>query len=712
MNQLQSVSEWIESTRQRSALLDNDADALQMGIATLSAQSGRLAHTQKSAASVALYGHSQAAKAHLLAMLCANERGRLTVSPGEKILDYFSHINPGHLLTRMALRFSPHHATPDEKFPLRLGLISEAELVQLFIVHAGAQAASRSVDRAVIEARLHSWRALRQPHSVPGLQASDVAAIARFWRGVVPSSVQHIDDTLWYQFADLLPFLDLSTRASAWSLLWGEQQGLTQQWLALAQVLHQTGNARELAAPLSLLVDAFALPAEGFLVAESEAEGEVVVHAWTDNARRNAISLPIATLSLLTCELVLPCEHGALPGVDIIDIPAPVPQSMPPLWVSKCRWLLDRYRQHLQPDVLVVCNAVAERSQTPLAAAAFRQWVDETQPAQDASLPGLVWAITPQDDRFTRKRNLDEAVQQLLGNPGQRWGTLQALDAASVQRLLEWLAQATSLPLREARLQLLSERYQHQLRALMLPWLTAQGNMTDTDLAEMVKELQRHVSVQGEILADLLPDVTLFDALWHVQLSREEKVSELFNEVIDLFAEDTSMPQGSDVAQTTGQRAHLLWVQYLRQWSRQQDTARRLGLTPVTLQRLADCLIVTSYRLDLAGKLQEAIHLDRPCGAQLQAVVGNFIAWLGYTDVLPEQRPASRIAKGSVIFAPTTANLMVRLDRLGEQPVHAATRYVYDWLVALYTRATENQHYLNPLDITPADREQLKTWLN
>ncbi|WP_410963783.1 virulence factor SrfC family protein, partial [Salmonella sp. SAL4440] len=79
----------------------------------------------------------------------------------------------------------------------------------------------RVVDKTVIESRLAKWRALRQPNPVPGISAEDVGGIARFWRSVVPSSQQHMDDALWYQFACLLPSLDLSARASAWALLWG-----------------------------------------------------------------------------------------------------------------------------------------------------------------------------------------------------------------------------------------------------------------------------------------------------------------------------------------------------------------------------------------------------------------------------------------------------------------------------------------------------------
>lgn len=706
MNHLTSVSAWIEEARKRSPMLDNDADALLAGIASLMAQSRALAQTQNAQASIGLYGQSQAAKAYLLSAL-GRDNGRLSVPVGSKTLDWFTHINPGHQATRMALRFSPGAAIPDDDFPLRLRLISEAELVQLFIAHAQAQGDLRAVDRPVIEARLHAWKALRQPQSVPGLDAADVAAIARFWRSQVPAARQHIDDSLWYQFAHLLPSLDLSARASAWSLLWGEQQELTHQWLALAHVLHLTGHARELAAPLSLLVDQFALPADGFLTVDSACADEVVVHPWTDNQLRNAISLPVDTLSLLTCELILPLESGALESVDILDIPASAASSHPTLWQSKCGWLLDRYRQHLEPDVLVICNATRERAQTPVMAKALRQWVDETQPEQESALPGLVWAITPQDDRFSHKRNLDEAVQQLLGNPGQRWGTLQALDSGSVQRLREWLAQATAPTLRAARLEKLDQRYQQRLNELMRPCLQPEENAE-----AMVRELQLHAAAHGELLDGMLPDLSLFEAIWQAPTPREEKVTGLFDQGIDLFSRPDEQADAQSQSRNVGHLAHAMWVKHLRQWSRRPENARRFGLNGLILQQLAECLIVTSYRLDLPARLQAETLQGHVCAARLQTLIGNFIAWLGYSDVPPPQRPASRIAGGSAVFAGGEIPGSARLNQLPEQPVHAATRYVYDWLVALYTRATENKGYQPAQALSAVDRQQLREWLN
>ncbi|MDT9126913.1 virulence effector SrfC, partial [Escherichia coli] len=75
--------------------------------------------------------------------------------------------------------------------------------------------------------------------------------------------------------------------------------------------------------------------------------------------------------------------------------------------------------------------------------------------------------ITPQDARFATQQNLDEAVQQLMGKPGVHWGTLQALDKHSMQRLVEWLSQATSAPQRQARLQALREQLRGRVRDLL-----------------------------------------------------------------------------------------------------------------------------------------------------------------------------------------------------------------------------------------------------
>ncbi|MBZ0059660.1 MULTISPECIES: virulence factor SrfC family protein [unclassified Leclercia] len=708
----QALIGWINATRQHAPILDNDADALLARLAMADARENAIARALTAGSTIGLYGHSQAAKAHLLATLCGSDSQRMNVTVGQRTFDYFSHINPGHALTNMALRFTPNAAeVADDAFPLRLSLLSEAELVQVFL----ARATLPAVDKSVIEARLEKWRALRQPQSVPGITPADVGTIANYWRDTVPAAAQQMDDALWHQFASLLPSLDLSTRASVWSLLWGEQQELTQEWLKLAHILHQTSHAQELAAPLSLLVDNFGLPTEGFLTRGDIALPDVqqaVLHPLHKGELLNAISIPLDVLALLTRELTLPVEQCALAGVDIIDIPAPSAQPDLPLAQAKQQWLLEHYRQQLQPDVLVICNATAHHGQTARTAKMLLNWVKATQPGDDAALPGLVWAITPQDARFTRRTNLDEAVQQLLGKPGQHWGTLQALDTSSMQRVIEWLSQATLSSQRKTRLQALRQQHQRQLHQLMQGYLAplTQDPAAQRLAAEaMVRTLQGSAARHGELLEGLLPPLRAFETLLAVQQPREEQVNGLFTDAIDLFAdsahESDEMLQPTDKARL----AHQVWINHLRQWSRDEAVASRLGLETAILQQIGDVLVIASYRLNLLAQLKKIVDTDKSSAAQLHAALGNFVGWVGYAQTPASERPASRIRKGQPVFVtPAVISSAPRLTRLGEQPVHAATAYVYDWLVALYTQAIDNIGYQHPHDLTQEDRRQLQ----
>lgn len=349
----------------------------------------------------------------------------------------------------------------------------------------------------------------------------------------------------------------------------------------------------------------------------------------------------------------------------------------------------------------MICNALASRSQTSTAARHLLEWVNATQPQHESALPGVVWAITPQDARFATQQNLDEAVQQLMGKPGVHWGTLQALDKHSMQRLVEWLSQATSAPQRQARLQALREQLRGRVRDL-LPMCDDARLPVET----VIRRLQAQAARHGDLLAGLLPPVQNFEALLRTRQSREEQVSGLFNDAIDLFADEPTHASASE-GHETGYQAHKMWINHLRQWAHCRDNAQRLGLEPQMLNAVAEILITASYRLGLPQQLQKTMQREEVSGAQLHAIIGNFIAWLGYANIEEAQRPASRVQKGAAIFAATPRSTMLRLTKLDEQPVHAASRYVYDWLVALYTLANENAGYRHPQDVTDVDRAQL-----
>lgn len=115
-------------------------------------------------------------------------------------------------------------------------------------------------------------------------------------------------------------------------------------------------------------MDSFGLPGEGFLTHDGSVAlqntQETLLHPLNNGEMLNAISLPVDVLAFLTRELVLPVENGALDNVDIIDIPVFEDRHADPLRQAKSQWLLEHYRQQLQPDVLVICNATAQHEQT------------------------------------------------------------------------------------------------------------------------------------------------------------------------------------------------------------------------------------------------------------------------------------------------------------------------------------------------------------
>lgn len=682
MNTEQAVMAWISTTRKNAPGLDMDADALLFHLLGLSAQKQALEASRQQRGTLALFGHSQVSRAWLLNALCGEGDDRLPIAMGEKRLDYFNHINPGHQRCQMVLRFTRDTPSPHDAFPLRLRVLREAQLAQVLIAHAE----TRTFRAQTFRKRLALLQNLRQPQMTAAVSAEEVANVVHYWQSVVPAAQQEVGESEWYTFVELLPSLDPSARTRAWSLLWGDRPDLTQQWQTLSHALHLLGNATDVYAPLSLLVDTFLLPTEGFLSAACENDPSVLLQL----PGQQTVNLSRSTLALLTAELVLCSPCMVLDDVDILDIPAPPFDESGTLWASKCHWLLEAYRQQRQPDVLVICNATHQRSAIPRVAKALSQWVETTQPQQDSGLPGLVWAITPRDDRAAHTVQHDEAVQHLVGKPGQRWGALHAFDSNSLARLIEWLSRATLRSTRNRRFDTLISQHQQALQMLLSPILNRKGYHS-AQCESMIRVLQGQAAHHGELLEGLLPSLERFNAIAEVQHSREARVTTQIHSVVDLFAEPKSLTLPQKQTHDAGTLAFRLWCQHVRHWGRQQASAERLGVSPATLQQLCDTLIAISSQLTLAEQLRHAATQHQANPAQLRAMIGNFISWLGYAGNNTAERPASRVAVGLAIFANPPARTSHRLTQLTEQPVHAASRYVYDWLVALYTRAGECQ---------------------
>jgi len=169
----------------------------------------------------------------------------------------------------------------------------------------------------------------------------------------------------------------------------------------------------------------------------------------------------------------------------------------------------------------------------------------------------------------------------------------------------------------------LRQRQQRELHQLMQGYLTplTQEPAAQRSAAEaMVRTLQGSAARHGELLEGLLPPLRAFETLLAVQQPREEQVNGLFTDAIDLFAD--SAQETDEIWQPTDKArlAHHVWVNHLRQWSRDEAVASRLGLDNAVLQQISDVLVIASYRLNLLAQLKKIVDTDKSSAAQLHGL--------------------------------------------------------------------------------------------
>lgn len=705
---LHSLASWIQDTRLHAPLLENEADSLLAQLLPLQRRQHQLDALAEQPLTLGLYGHSIAGKHHLLSALLANHAGRIEIALGEKTLDYLTHINPGHSAAALAVRFTAKAAPVSENFPLLLTLFNESDLAQRLIREYHAQPEPRIVQPSMIAAHIIELQTRRQAQVVAGMTSQQVADIARCYHAQLRRQ-HHPDDAIWQQIADLIGWLTPADRVSLLAMFWGNDANLTAQWQHFSDTLHHIGETTQLLAPASLLVDTFLLPAEGFLIPatpeEPELLADVMVCPLFNNEAGSPVSLAQKDLLALCAEICLTLSNApALSDVDIIDIPLAQ---------------MDYYTDRLAPDTLLVCNAAAGRTEVKSAGKTLARWVDNTQGAQ-ASLPGLIWAITPFDTRFTCGVSVDDGVQRLIGQAGKRWGTLQALDSRNMHRLLEWLADTMNSERRAQRVAILQSNLDARAVEMFRRFNDTDNIAPETARLQaegLVRALQANAALHGELLASLIPERHALLQCWQRHHQQRAKKPAGFQLDIDLFADD----DGEDLQNVNPARyafeVHKLWVTHLRRLAQRTEMAQLFGLKNIQLHALCDLLIIASYRLNLPDLLDELLQSGDGSMAQeitcVSNVLGDFVNWLGYASVPQSNRPASRVNKGATLFAPPLqAQATKRLTKLGETPVRGNASYVYDWLVALYARAVENIGYRHPHDVSDAQREKLREILS
>ncbi|WP_075181811.1 virulence factor SrfC family protein [Pantoea sp. 1.19] len=622
-----------------------------------------------------------------------------------------------------------------------LTLLSAAELFATLAALATPGPLGEQV--AACEARLERARARAQPQRVDGMTAADVAHLWQLLR-LMGLSAPQLDTVFWPEALRLAPRLPPDDRLRLFAPLWreeGECQRLARLGLAALDLLSQ---APRVWLPLSLFADGdpLALPSR-------QDDATIVLTPVIRDQRAQAQTLSREELSLLAAELQLPpaTPHPAWHDdpVDVLLFPAlgapfdlPGEAGLPTrLAQAKSRMLLARATALQQCDLLLIATAASQREQAMIAAQALWQWLEETWPAAApaAGKPALLWCLSRWDQRAIDRVNFDGAVQRAAGQPGESWGTMLTSSARDRERMLSWLQSLLCPALRLTRLATRLDALRDDVRERLLrPWLddeTALSLPHKQQLARaLVSGLQRQASQHGALLESLQPGRDTLRQWWLQRLTRHSYGDQTATSArdwgldLDLFAASPAAEtprQAIACPQEAAPALVQLWTHHLRLLPDNRPLLLQLGLSRREMAQLTQECLTAIQRLDLSGQLAQALapipsrqdkqHLAEQSAQSAAAVMGDFVAWLGFQQRPGYARPTSRVNTGQPIFSRPPAQAQrwqpgKRLTRLDARPVNTTAHYIYDWLVALNALIEENAGF-RAAPLSPEARQPL-----
>lgn len=753
---------WLESARETAPRLNMEADRLAVRLRHQHNKTTRLAEASGKECAVGFFGLAQAGKAWLIAALAASEKGRMEIALGNTTFDY-AQLNPQQQNATLVMRFSGQQASVDNEWPVQLSLMSEEEIAGVLAqVWASRSGGTPVLDEQQIAERIKSVAAWRQPQPVEGMSSNDVVALWQRLSALQICRGKALESHFWPQAVALAPMLGVDERAKLFSLLWNEDRDLSALYRQLAHVLHHLSGARRVLAPGTTVEDPglSVLNSSGLRYFNASSDRVIQVVPQHNGRSLKPVTLALGELNLLSREVLLPFysapRETLFEQVDLLDYPGFAEPAVLPddgahelalaFTVAKRPFLLMRAAERQDVDLLMVCNAAAQRADTRSVGRVLDNWVKQTQgQPREGRKPALIWALTPFDQRITHGQNHDAAVQRYVGNPGDAWGTMLTMDDKGVKRMAGWLTTEIKRDSKMARLQDQLNEIRRELRDNLLGrwYLAAEKEAPEARLRiaeSLLKALQARTGVHGELLERLLPTrETLRHLFMQQQHPAERRSSEEYALTeedpfgigisIDLLS-DTPLPVNpqptSDEEEAEAGFAQLVyryWINLLAQLPEQVPLLELLGISRPTLEMLTEELTTASIRLDIEGALVKILNdkdaastpaemlADRQISRAL-SVLGDFVAWLGFQHLPEAQRPESKINRGQKIFArPETQAASLgptqRLTRLALKPNNYAAWYIYDWLVGLNETILLNAGYSAAREIDGEHREQL-----
>ncbi|CAI0959727.1 virulence factor SrfC family protein [Serratia ficaria] len=668
---LQAI-DWLAAARQGSVRLNREADSLTLRLRRCYNRATLLDHAAQRPVAIGLYGHNLAAKRHLLAAL----------APGAEPLGGDA---------ALTVRYAGSAARASSAYPIAITLLDETQLLGMTIGAALMDGFRPEGEARAIAARLQALARHRQAMAVDGMDSNAVVALWDRIRRHGGKWQPALDRHFWPQAVALAPHLSIDDRARLFAPLWGEDPRLTAHYRQLAYALHALGCSARLQAPEAACVLGASAGATLPVLTESGA----------------ALNVSQADLAWLAAEVTVPLPAGLPAGVELLDIPAsahcPGAEPTQRLQQAKRADLLARCAEGLHASLLLIADAVDRPQDAGRTGEALAYWVEQTQ-GESAGVrsrrkPGLIWAITPFDARREGKQRPDDAVQRHVGEPGDSWATLLATDERDCRRMAAYLAEQARPALKQARILERRQELRRELKdSLLGNWLTS----PDPQRARrLLRALQAQAGAHGELLEWLLPQRDALRRLYpqpQPLMPAPVAAAPPFGVDVDLFGEEPAAAPAAHGGSPFAQRVFAEWVNHLRNLPDNAQLSALLGVDKPQLELLADALITAAGRLEIDAALERALAAaageDRQIGQAL-AILGDFVAWLGFQQRDAASRPASRINHGRPIFSPPPQPAVdwgnqQRLTKLAPTATTHAAFYIYDWLVGLQTLLAEN----------------------
>ncbi|WP_170975482.1 virulence factor SrfC family protein [Martelella alba] len=739
---LDALSDWLIRHRQNIPALASEADRLSLQLRRARNQVRAWSDADLLPPAIGLFGQSQSGKNYLVSALAAGENGRLETVLGDARLDIAAQINPDNQPAGLVIRYCRQADATDPAMPVHITLLDEGAVVKILALAFSLRGQVGEPDDRALDALLAEMAPHRRTEPTGGMSGDQVTAIWDFLARHDRDRQRRLAFRYWPAAVDLAPFLSIDDRARLFAPLWGGSAELTTAYRQFAHARETVAAATPILAPRDILVDGNLLPAENFLNALAFADVNttfdqaVNVLARGPDGPAQSVTLSLAELNLLAAELRLPITSAArgslLARADLLDFPGigdtsvaiPAPRQeegfLRPYATSirqaKSLLLLEDYADRRQCHLLLIATAAGDREEAKIIGRTLRHWIGQNRqaclPTDKQREPTLIWALTPFDQRIAQGQHFDETVQRAVGQPGQGWGTVLAMDERGLARMTRYLATRLDGGFRrDQSVERLRELGEFLRNSLFADWL---GPSEGNDMAvkqriadQLLKILQNRAGVHGELLERLLPERDALSRLYrqtrrvaarqgsggsdfvttshngfqnHLQNSAQKSPRRFdIGLAFDLF--DTSAaasatrtgpltggPRHTDSAAAADEDAEFArlayhqWIRQLRGLAENDALLARLGMDKPMTMLLTSEFITASLRLNLAGRLAdrlgEGLVDDLPAGGKADrqigrvvGVIGDFVAWLGMMDWDEAQRPDSLINPGHKIFA-------------------------------------------------------------